>query len=146
MGLEEEIVLFRYIGKLHKLLYRKEKTNMSKKRLFSIILCTVMLITSLNVLANSAYASFGEGSARADAELYTKANSPVGSGATAYTKSVSNLTVNTQVKITDAYGYSPGWAYGGTYAYQSASGLTNPKTAQSIHYCEGYSRTLSCSY
>ena len=118
-----------------------QKGNIMKKRIFGLILCVALLISSISVFAGTKSGTFGSGSEKAEA--YLSAN-----GAIIYarTSMLNGMDASlTEVRALGRYGSSHK-ATGVNYASTTPAGVDGIYAAESFHYTAGYSKYLTCSY
>ncbi len=111
-----------------------------KKRIFLLIMCAVMMVSSFAVMAKEE--EFGSGNDRAIAKLYV-----VDSFAVAETTPLTPyITISTRVRIVGPKGSTP-WVGGTTYASRVPGGeVDDPYLAESFHAINGTSKYLTVSY
>lgn len=112
-----------------------------KKRIFTLVLCCTLIVSSMGVFAGSNYKEFGQGSERGGA--YVSANGGLIEAST--TPLVTMVSIFTYVHALGRYSDGE-WAYGESYAYTYPSAADVCIGAESHHGVNGVSTYLTCSY
>ena len=110
-----------------------------KMRMLGILMCAVMMVSSLAVFAGSASGTVGAGEDAGQAYLNVNSDGAFASTEPAY----SSSSVSTRVRMVGYYG-STGWNYGGRSAY--ADPVAIAQYGESYHTINSTTRYLSCNY
>ncbi len=110
-----------------------------KKRIFVLVMCAAMMISSFAVMA--AEREFGGGGTYAIARLSTNVVDGVPSATATTTPLTGYSSIRTIVRWGGPYG-SNDWTPGTTWAGQNAVSVTEPSYAESYHYIDTVSTYL----
>lgn len=116
-----------------------------KKRIFVLLMCAAMMVSSFAVMAVTVEEPIGYGNQRAIARLHTQVIWGVPTATATTTPLTEYYLLQTRVRWIGAYGMSE-WTYGESEAGQNAVGITNPSYAESFHAINAVSKFLTASY
>ncbi len=116
-----------------------------KKRIFVLLMCATMMISSFAVMAVNVEEPIGYGNQRAIARLHTQVIWGVPTATATTTPLTEYYLLQTRVRWVGAYGVS-GWTDGKTEAGRTAVGVSDPSYAESFHAINAISKYLTASY